>query len=182
MATKKQVFSKIKNSFPLINSTEKLIGLIAAVFYLRNIFSKGTHNSDYYVTWIEQFTNGGFFLLYHVNIGEDNADFEGLTVPYPPFSLYILGLVAKIISPISALGSQRYLVASNLTSIIFIFLTYFLLLKWRDNSNIKSPVLFLITPSIILISPILGYQDPMVGFFILAAFVSIENRKMGLAG
>lgn len=176
-----QMFSGIK-SFSLTQGIEKIIVLFLAVFYLRNIFSKGTHNSDYYVRWIEQFIKGEFFSLYHVKIGHDAADFEGLTVPYPPFSLYVLGLVVKIISPISALENQKYLVASNLTSIIFVFLTYYLLLKWRDKRNIKSPVIFLLTPSIILISPILGYQDPMVGFFTLAAFISIENKKMGWAG
>lgn len=177
-----QVSLNVKKRVFSTRGTEKIIAFFAAAFYLQNIFSQGTHNSDYYVSWIEQFTNGGLFTLYHVNLDEGEAGFEGLTVPYPPFSLYILGLVTKIISPFSALGSQKYLVASNLTSMIFIFLTFFLLLWWREKSNIKSPVIFLVTPSIILISPILGYQDPMVGFFILAAFISIENRKTGLAG
>jgi hypothetical protein len=155
-----------------------LIGLV----YLLFVSSKGTHNTLYFEEWIKGFVQGDFFSLYHVVQHQGILDTDSLTVPYPPFSLYILGIIAKILIFFGGEFSSVYLVASNLTSTVFTLLTAFLLVNWgRDRGNL-SVALYLLTPAVFLISPLLGYQDTIMSFFILAALLAAEKEMYFVVG
>jgi len=155
-----------------------LIGFVYLVF----VGSKGTQNTLYFEEWIQGFVNGDFFTLYHVIPHQGLLETDSLTVPYPPFSLYILGLVAKILIFFGGEFSSVYLVASNLTSIIFTVLTSLLLTFWGRNRGDWPAVFYLLTPAVFLISPILGYQDSIMSFFVLAALIAAEKERYAIAG
>ena len=156
--------------------------ILSGFVYLLFVGSKGTHNTIYFEQWIEGFVQGDFFALYHVIPYQGILETDSLTVPYPPHSLYILGAIAKILILFWGEFSSVYLVASNLTSIIFTMLTALLLTFWeRDRGNL-SAVLYLLTPTVFLIAPILGYQDTIMSFFVLAALVAAEKERFLIAG
>ena len=157
---------------------------IAAIgfIYLLFVGSKGTQNTIYFEEWIKGFVQGNFFSLYHVIPHQGVLETDSLTVPYPPFSLYILGIVAKILIFFGGEFSSVFLIASNLTSIIFTLLTALLLAFWGRDRGHMAAVLYLLTPAVFLISPILGYQDTIMSFFILAALIAAEKKKYLIVG
>lgn len=150
--------------------------------YILLIGSKGTQNTFYFEDWIEGFIKGDFYSLYHVVPHQGILETDNLTVPYPPLSLYVLGLVAKILILFGGEFPSVFLVASNLTSVIFTFLTALLLGFWGKDKAISKPIIYLLTPAVFLISPILGYQDTIMSFFILAALLLAEKERYLLAG
>ena len=162
----------------LLSQTKYFLVLIG---YLAFVSSKGTHNSDNFVMWISDFLNGNFFPLYHTVPYQGVLASESLMVPYPPLSLYILGVVAKVIVFFAGDSSNAILIATNLTSIIFTFMTAALLAFLGRTNSIMSPVLYLLTPVVFLISPILGYQDSIMSFFVLAAFIAAEKKSWALS-
>jgi Gpi18-like mannosyltransferase len=74
------------------------------------------------------------------------------------------------------------LIASNLTAVIFTLLTASLLFQWGKDKGNLAPIYYLLTPAVFLISPILGYQDSIMSFFILGALLATEKEKYFLAG
>jgi hypothetical protein len=162
----------------LLSQTKYFFVLIG---YLAFVSSKGTHNSDNFVMWISGFLDGNFFSLYHTVPYQGVLASESLMVPYPPLSLYILGVVAKVIVFFAGDSSNAILIATNLTSIIFTFMTAALLAFLGRTNSIMSPVLYLLTPVVFLISPILGYQDSIMSFFVLAAFIAAEKKSWALS-
>jgi Gpi18-like mannosyltransferase len=156
--------------------------ILLGFIYILFIGSKGTQNTSYFEDWIEGFVKGDFYSLYHVVPHQGILETDNLTVPYPPFSLYILGLVAKILILFGGEFPSVFLVTSNLTSVIFSVLTALLLVFWGQDRAIFKPILYLLTPAVFLISPILGYQDTIMVFFILAALLLAEKEKYLLTG
>jgi hypothetical protein len=156
--------------------------VLVGIIYLLFIGSKGTQNTFYFEDWIEGFVRGDFYSLYHVVPHHGLMETDSLTVPYPPFSLYILGLVAKILILFGGEFTSVFLVASNLTSITFTLLTALLLGIWGKNRAISKPIFYLLTPAVFLISPVLGYQDTIMSFFILSALILAEKERYLLAG
>jgi hypothetical protein len=145
--------------------------------YLALASSKGTHNSDNFVIWVSEFLNGDFFSQYHTVPYEGVLESDSLMVPYPPLSLYILGGVAKVVTLFAGNSSGNLLIAINLVSITFTFMTAALLAFWGRSYLIMSPVLYLLTPVVLLMAPVLGYQDSVMSFFVLAAFVAAEKKS-----
>ena len=156
--------------------------LLVLCIYLGGIFSRGTHNTDDFVKWISEFIHGNFYSLYHVIPHQGVLSSDSLMVPYPPFSLYLLGTIGKLLSIIFGATPTVMLVSSNFTSVIFTFSTGALLFYWSRQWKSFPAVLYLLTPAVFLISPILGYQDSIMSFFILAALLSAEKEKYFLAG
>ena len=165
----------------ILNSLSQAKYFLVLIGYVAFVSSKGTHNSDNFVMWISDFLEGNFFPLYHTVPYQGILASESLMVPYPPLSLYILGVVAKVIVLIAGDSSNGILIATNLTSIIFTFMTAALLAFLRKTNSIMSPVLYLLTPAVFLISPILGYQDSIMSFFVLAAFIAAEKKSWALS-
>jgi hypothetical protein len=162
--------------------SQTLYLVLVGCIYVLLIGSKGTQNTFYFEDWIEGFVKGDFYSLYHVVPYQGILETDNLTVPYPPFSLYVLGLVAKLLILFGGEFPSVFLVASNLTSVIFTFLTALLLGFWGKDKAISRPIIYLLTPAVFLISPILGYQDTIMSFFILAALLLAEKEKYLLAG
>ena len=161
---------------------KQLTMLIVGTTYLSLIFSKGTQNTSYFQEWIAGLIHGNFFALYHVIPHVGVLATDNLTVPYPPFSLYMMGVVAKILIFVSGEFSSVFLIASNLTAVIFTLLTAVLLAYWGKSRGNLNPIYYLLTPTVFLISPILGYQDSIMSFFILGALLATEKEKYFLAG
>ncbi len=162
--------------------SQTLYVVLVGFIYILLIGSKGTQNTFYFEDWIEGFIKGDFYSLYHVVPHQGILETDNLTVPYPPLSLYVLGLVAKILILFGGEFPSVFLVASNLTSVIFTFLTALLLGFWGKDKAISKPIIYLLTPAVFLISPILGYQDTIMSFFILAALLLAEKERYLLAG
>jgi Gpi18-like mannosyltransferase len=171
----------VRSPAPFRGSQTFYVALVGFI-YLLLIGSKGTQNTFYFEDWIEGFVKGDFFSLYHVVPHQGILEADNLTVPYPPFSLYVLGLVAKILILAGGEFPSVFLVASNLTSVIFTFLTALLLGFWGKDKALSKPIIYLLTPAVFLTSPILGYQDTIMSFFILAALLLAEKEKYLLAG
>ena len=165
----------------ILNLLSQAKYFLVLIGYLAFVSSKGTHNSDNFVMWISDFLDGNFFPLYHTVPYQGVLASESLMVPYPPLSLYILGVVAKAIVFFVGNSSSAILIATNLTSIIFTFMTAALLAFLGRTYSIMSPVLYLLTPVVFLISPILGYQDSIMSFFVLAAFIAAEKQSWALS-
>jgi hypothetical protein len=144
--------------------------------YLALVSSRGTHNSDNFVTWVSEFLEGDFYSQYHTVPNEGVLESDSLMVPYPPLSLYILGAVAKFVTLFAGNSSGDLLIAINLASITFTFMTAALLAFWGRSHLIMSPMLYLLTPVVLLMAPVLGYQDSVMSFFVLAAFVAAEKK------
>jgi hypothetical protein len=75
-----------------------------------------------------------------------------------------------------------FIISVNLTCVLFTFLTAFCFYRTRKKLGIKSPLLFVATPAVILISPILGYEDSIMSFFLVATLISINNERYFVAG
>ena len=152
------------------------------LLYILCIFSKGTHNTDDFTNWISGFIDGNFFSLYHVIPHKGILPSDSLMVPYPPFSLYILGIVGKILT--LALGNSHtvLLVASNLTSVIFTFLTAALVSSFTKSGEARPAIYYVLNPAVFLVSPVLGYQDSIMSFFILASLILAEKKNYLSAG
>ena len=169
-------------NFPHLRGSQTLYVVIVGIIYVLFVGSKGTQNTHYFEDWIEGFIKGDFYSLYHVIPYRGILETDNLTVPYPPFSLYILGLVAKILIIFGGEFPNVFLVASNLTSVIFTLLTALLLGIRGKDRGIYKPIFYLLTPAVFLISPILGYQDTIMSFFILASLLLAEKERYLLAG
>lgn len=155
---------------------------VGVILYFLFVDSKGTHNTIYFQEWIAGLVHGNFFSLYHVVPGEGGFQNSNLTVPYPPFSLYLLGGTAKLLIVLFGEGKETFIVASNLTSVVFTLLTATILLWSYKKTNSYHPKYYLLTPAVFLLSPILGYQDTIMSFFILGSFLALEKNFMTLSG
>ncbi len=149
--------------------------------YIALVTSWGTHNSDNFARWVSDFLNGDFFAQYHTVPYEGVLETDSLMVPYPPLSLYILGSIAKIVTLFLGVSSGNLLIAINLASVIFTFLTVAVLVFWGKSNVIMSPILYLLTPVVVLVAPVLGYQDSIMSFFVLAALVAAEKKSWTLS-
>lgn len=156
--------------------------VMVSSIYLIFIFSRGTQNTKYFEEWISGLVHGNFFSLYHVVPNQGVMQTDNLTVPYPPFSLYLLGIVAKILIFFCGEFHNVYLITSNLTSVLFTLATVVLLATWGKIRGNLSPRIYLLTPTVFLLSPILGYQDSIMSFFILFSLIMAEKNKFFTAG
>jgi len=174
-------FLAILKKSPYSNFNRVTYLLVPAV-YLVGTFSKGTHNTDNFVYWISEFIDGNFFELYHVIPFQGVLASESLMVPYPPFSLYMLGIFGGLLTYFFGATPTVLLVASNLVSVFFTFLTAVLLGYWGKTAHGLRPMLYLLTPAVFLMTPVLGYQDSIMSFFILAALVAAEKKRFFVVG
>lgn len=131
--------------------------------------------------WVSEFLKGKFFAQYHTIPYQGVLESDSLMVPYPPLSLYILGVIAKVIIFFFGDARNNLLIATNLTSIIFTFMTATLLVFWGKSYSIIPPIYYLLTPAVFLMAPILGYQDSIMAFFILAAFIAAEKKSWAIS-
>ena len=150
--------------------------------YLLFIFSNGTQNTYYFQKWIAGLVQGDFFALYHVIPHVGSMTTENLTVPYPPFSLYTMGIVAKILIFFGGQYQSVFLIASNLTSVIFTFLTTTVLAFWIKGQGNSNVFYYMVTPAVFIVSPLLGYQDSIMSFFILGALLAYEKEMYLMTG
>jgi Gpi18-like mannosyltransferase len=174
--------SNWKNWLLSITNQTQVKFIVIPTTYLLCIFSKGTHNTDDFVNWISGFIHGDFFNLYHVIPHQGVLASDSLMVPYPPFSLYLLGISGKVLTLLFGDTKTVILVASNLTSVLFTFLTAVVLHYWGRSRKGFSATFYLLTPAVFLLSPILGYQDSIMSFFILATLISAEQQKYFITG
>ena len=172
-----------------MNITQKLFSKprikvpIIFLAFLSLSFSKGTHNTIYFIQWIIDLNDGKIFELYHIPPYYQDSGSQNLTVPYPPFSLYVLTIIYKIIHLLILNETTAALLASNLCSVFATFATFYLLYfqKGRLNKTI-SPIWYILTPAVFLISPILGYQDSIMALSLILTVSSIEQNRFFLAG
>jgi hypothetical protein len=155
---------------------------IAIPLYLSLITSLGTHNRSYYISWIKSFLAGDILTLYHTENLEKYVNLNDLTVPYPPFSLYIISLICIPLIHFFGDTDQIYVIAVNLTGVAFSVFTVILFGKFERKSLTQTSYSYLLIPAVILISPILGFQDTIFSFFVILAILYISKSKFLLAG
>ncbi len=109
-------------------------------------------------------------------------------VTQPPvylYHLYVAGNVYKWFRP--SLNNDRYYnFVLNLWPIFYSLLTAFLIFKFLSNSNYSSiatptSLIFLINPLIILNSPIQGFWDPILGFYVIASLIALYLYKINIS-
>lgn len=155
---------------------------IALPLYLLLITSLGTHNRSYYISWIKSLLSGDILTLYHTENLEKYVNLNDLTVPYPPFSLYIISLLCIPLIHFFGNTDQIYVLAINIAGVAFSVLTVMLFDKFKKKSQNQSSYTYLLFPAVILISPILGFQDTIFSFFVILALLNISKSKFLLAG
>jgi hypothetical protein len=154
------------------------------LFLLYFLFSKsaGTHNRSYYIYWIKSLLEGNILSLYHVVNADIQTQKEDLTVPYPPASLYLLGAVCKFLLLFMKETDSTYIFGINIVGILCTFATAILLGKFQSESTLKTGYRYLYFPAVILISPILGFQDTIFSFFVLLTLFNISKSRYILVG
>lgn len=154
------------------------------LFLLYLLFSKsaGTHNRSYYIYWIKSLLEGNLLSLYHVDNSDAQTQKEDLTVPYPPASLYLLGAVCKFLLIFMKDSDSTYIFGINIVGILCTFATAILLGKFQSESTLKTGYRYLYFPAVILISPILGFQDTIFSFFVLLTLFNISKSRYVLVG
>lgn len=142
------------------------------------IAKPGTHNMYYYVNWTKGFLNGDLFELYHVGtyVSQDN-----LTIPYTPVSLFLIGGMGKLLTTFFGFSDTVFMVAVNLTGILATVFTTLLIMKWSDKHSIHHKY-YLLSPAVLLISPILGYEDTISGLFLIIACKRFSQHRYYLFG
>ena len=87
--------ARINRIFIRVNrrKIQYLFVVLASFLYIVGIGSKGVMNVDFYVEWTRATVHGNLFEIYNVENGKSvSAENATLIVPYPPLSLYLLGL------------------------------------------------------------------------------------------
>jgi hypothetical protein len=120
--------------------------------------------------------------VYHADNSNIPGGKEDLTVPYPPASLYILGAVCRLLLFFLKDVDATYVLGINIVGILFTFATALLLNKFQSEFDLKKGYRYLYFPAVILVSPILGYQDTIFSFFVLLTVFYISKSKYFLAG
>ncbi len=110
---------------------------------------------------------------------------KNYVVTQPPvyiYHLFIAGKIYKIIDP-NLSNNRLYNFFLNLIPIIYSILTciliyYFLNSTQYKNHALVSALFFSINPLIILNSPIHGFWDPILGFYVLSSLILLYKRKI----
>lgn len=147
------------------------IYLLIASRFLTNY---GTHNMIYYIEWTRGFLQGNVEEIYHLGKYSTGDD---LTVPYTPLSLYFVSLTAVILRIFLGNSDLTYVIAVNLTGVVCTIIVYLLILKWFNGSKSLNIWLYLLSPAVLLISPILGYEDTISAVFVIAAIKYFSQEK-----
>ena len=173
--------TKIKDFLGSLKFKSLTLALIVAA-YVVQLASEGTHNMSYYVLWTKSIVEGRLLEIYHATPESVIQNSDSLTVPYTPLSQYLTAATSWLLLKFLPNERSSFVISVNLTCVIFTFLTAACFYKARKNLDIKSPVLFLATPAVILISPILGYEDSIMTFFLVVTLISVKNQKYFIGG
>lgn len=159
-----------------------LVLSLLVIGYISQIRSEGTHNMSYYVLWARSIAEGRLLEIYHATPESVIQNSDSLTVPYTPLSQYFTGAMSWLL--LQSLPDERstYVISVNLICVLFTFLTVYLFYRSRTSLNLKSPLLYLLTPAVFLISPKLAYEDSIMTFFLVSTYLTLRNEKYLLAG
>jgi Gpi18-like mannosyltransferase len=110
---------------------------------------------------------------------------KNFVVTQPPVYLYhifLAGKMYKIIDP-NLTNNRLYNFFLNLFPIIYSILTCFLIYYFLNSTQYKehalvSAIFCSLNPLIILNSPIQGFWDPILGFYVLTSFIFLYKRKI----
>ena len=177
--------ARINRIFIRVNrrKIQYLFVVLASFLYIVGIGSKGVMNVDFYVEWTRAIVHGNLFEIYNVENGKSvSAENATLIVPYPPLSLYLLWLSAKIVLFFVSESDASLLIACNALAVFANFATVFLIKFMNPQLYSKRYRLYLFSPTVLLMSPILGYQDSVMIFFIVSALFLIQSEKIFLGG
>ncbi len=176
---------ELKKVFLVISQGKIMIPLIGSILilYIFGLTSKGVMNIDFYIDWTRAIINGNLYEIYNIENGRStSAENETLIVPYPPLSLYLLWLSAKFILFFFPESYASLLLACNLLAVSATFCTVFLIRFTNLNIFRNRYLLYLLSPTVFLLSPILGYQDSVMILFIVAGLLLIQSDKLFLGG
>ena len=120
--------------------------------------------------------------IYHATPESVIQNSDSLTVPYTPLSQYFTGAMSWLLLHFLPDERSTYVISVNLICVLFTFLTVFLFYRSRNSLNLKSPLLYLSTPAVFLISPKLAYEDSIMTFFLVSTYLTLRNEKYWLAG
>lgn len=136
----------------------------------------------YYVDWARNIVNGNLFEIYHASPSANFQKPDSLTVPYTPLSQYFIAGIAWVLLLVLPTERETFVTAVNLTCVIFTFLTTYLLYKNRKKLSLKFARLYLLTPAVFLISPVLAYEDSIMAFFLTYALIALKRSNYTFAG
>ncbi len=170
-----------KELFASQKSKTFILALIVTA-YVAQMASEGTHNMSYYVLWTKSIVEGNLLEIYHATPESLIQNSNSLTVPYTPLSQYLTSAMSWMVLKFLPDERASFVISVNLTCVLFTFLTAFCFYRTRKKLEIKSPLFFLATPAVILISPILGYEDSIMSFFLVATLISVNNQKYFVGG
>lgn len=156
--------------------------ILIALLYGLGIFSRGMHNMDYFIIWTRDFVHGNLLAEYHIDRVTTLGEPEDLTVPYTPFSLYLIGGVAKFLLLFLPDRDSTYVLSVNITSVAANFGIYYLLKRKYYSIGNLAPWVYLITPAVFIATPLLGYQDSIMTVFILLAIYFAQKENFLLSG
>lgn len=161
---------------------QPVVFILLTVFYISQLRSEGTHNMSYYVLWAQSIVEGHLLEIYHATSEPLLQNSDSLTVPYTPLSQYLIAGLSWLLLHVLGNSRETYVLAVNLTCTIFTFSTAFLFFRNRRILNIRQALAYLLTPAVFLISPLLGYEDSIMSFFLVATLVSLKKNKYLLGG
>ncbi len=173
--------TEIKNLFASIKFKSFILALVVMA-YVVQLASEGTHNMSYYVLWTRSIVEGSLLEIYHATPESVIQNSDSLTVPYTPLSQYLTSAVSWLVLKFLPDERASFVISVNLTCVLFTFLTALCFYRTRRKLELKSSLFFLATPAVILISPILGYEDSIMSFFLVATLISVNNQRYFVGG
>jgi hypothetical protein len=124
----------------------------------------------------------------HIKFIPQDYERNDYVVTQPPvylYHLYISGAVYKYIDPLLS-NNRVYNSILNLIPIIYTLLTSlvlyrFLLTTKHSAIAAHTSLLFLINPLILLNSPIQGFWDPILGFYVILSLIALYRSNLNLS-
>lgn len=174
--------------FKWISSLDRRVSvsLLVTVFafsYFLGIRSGGNSNIQYYVSWAQDIFHQRLLDSYHIKDGRSlSTEIGELVVPYTPLTLYFFYLSAGVVFFFSEESFGNYIVVVNSVAVLSTFLTAFLMRKIGANERFNPGLIFIITPTVLLFSPVLGFQDSLMTLFLILGIYFITKQRFLLAG
>ncbi len=162
------------------------VSLLVTIFtfsYILGTRSGGNSNIQYYVSWAQDIFHQRLLDSYHIKDGRSiSAEIGELVVPYTPLTLYFFYISARVVFLFSKESFSNYIVVVNSVAVLSTFLTAFSMRKIGANAGFNPGLIFLITPTVILFSPILGFQDSLMTLFLILGIYFATKQRFLLAG
>jgi hypothetical protein len=151
--------------------------------YLTGAISQGTSNLQYYLSWAEGIDQGHLFELYHIENGQSTSALsQNFIVPYPPLTVYFFWITYRVLFFLDPSKVSHAIFMVNSAALVGTLGIAGALTKFGRKFGNLSGFIYLLTPAVFLLSPLLSYQDSLMALFLLVGIHELCKDRSLSAG